>query len=180
MQLRQTSVLHAHRWSESDTTYFVTCCTRFRVVGLTTGAISSVICGIVALSDATGDTVTHAFTIMPDHIHWLFTLGDRLSLGRVIARLKAQSKDLLAAGGLDWQRDFFEHRLRIEEEIESYGLYVFLNPYRAGLIPAQEKWPHWRCPRAESFRFMWRLNHDGTPPQEWIGEPIPEGLATGD
>ena len=180
MQLRQTSALDAHRWSESGTAYFVTCRTRFRAAGLTTGAVASAIRGIVTLSDATGDTVTHAFTIMPDHLHWLFTLGSRLSLGRVIARLKAQSKDAMAAGGLDWQRDFFEHRLRTEEKIEHYGLYVFLNPYRAGLLSARGKWVHWWCSRSESFRFILRLNPDGTPPPEWIGEPIPEGLATGE
>ena len=180
VQLRQTCVLHAHRWSESGTTYFVTYCTHFRVAGLTTGTIASTICGIVALSDATGDTITHAFTIMPGHIHWLFTLGKRLSLGRVIARLKARSKDALATDGLDWQRDFFEHRLRLEEKIESYGLYVFLNSYRAGLLSALEKWAHWWCPRSESFRSMLRLNPDETPPPEWRSEPIPEGLATGE
>jgi REP element-mobilizing transposase RayT len=178
MQLRHTSALHAQRWSNSGTTYFVTCCTRYRAAGLTTKSVAKVLRGIVALSDATEDTVTHGFTIMPDHLHWLFTLGNRLSLGRVVARLKAKSKDSLVALGLAWQRDFFEHRLRPAESIEPYGLYVFLNPYRADLLSVRDKWAHWWCPRSESFGFILRLNPAGTPPMEWIGEPIPEGLAT--
>ena len=180
MLSRRTSALSAHRWSQPATTYFVTCCTLFRTPGLTDAPVAGALHSIVAASDAKGDTITYIFTVMPDHAHRLFTLGNRLSLGRVIARLKAQSKDAVAVGGFDWQRDFFEHRLRAEEEIEHYGLYVFLNPYRAGLLSAREKWAHWWCPRSESFRFMLRLNPDGTPPPEWIGEPIPEGLATGE
>jgi putative transposase len=180
MPPRRTSALHAHRWSQPATTYFVTCCTQFHATGLTAALVATALRDNIVGSDAQGDTRTHAFTLMPDHVHWLFTLGNRLSLGRVVARFKAQTGMALHEAGLAWQRDFFEHRLRIEEAIEAYGLYVFLNPYRAGLVPAQEKWPHWRCPRSESFRFMLQLNPDGTPPPEWIGEPIPEGLATGE
>jgi REP element-mobilizing transposase RayT len=180
MLSRRTSALSAHRCSRSDTAYFVTICTRWRMLGLTAAPVAGVVPGNVAASDAQCDTITHAFTIMPDHVHWLFTLGRRLSLGRVMAKLKSQSKDSLTTAGLAWQRDFFEHRLRSVELIEPYGLYVFLNPYRADLLSAREKWAHWWCPRSDSFRFMLRLNADGTPPPAWIGEPIPEGLATGE
>jgi len=180
MLSRRTSALHAHRWSQPVTIYFVTCCTRFRAANLTNAPVPGAIQATVATLDADGDTVTHAFTVMPDHMHWLFTLGARLSLGRVVARLKARTTNVLDGRGLAWQRDFFEHRLRAEETIEPYGLYVFLNPYRATLLPAQATWPHWWCPCPENFRFLADLNPDGTPPVEWIGEPVPKGLALGE
>ncbi|MDD2764616.1 MAG: transposase [Opitutaceae bacterium] len=180
MLSRRTSALHAHRWSQPASVYFVTCCTRFRATNLTSVPVTGVIHGVVSALDTNEDAITHAFTVMPDHVHWLFTLGNRLSLGRVIACLKAQTKDALSGEGLTWQRDFFEHRLSEEETIEPYGLYVFLNPYRAALLPAQVAWPHWWCPRPEDFEFLARLNHDGTPPAEWIGESPPNGLAVGE
>ena len=138
MLSRRTSELHANRWSQPGMTYFVTCCTRLRKKGLDAFPVREVLRGIVVASDAGGDTVTDAFTVMPDHIHWLFTLGDRLSLGRIIARLKAQTGGTMGVARIEWQRDFFDHRLRPDEAVKRYGLYVFLNPYRAGLVAARE------------------------------------------
>ena len=180
MPPRRTSALHAHRWSNSGETYFVTCCTCLRSAGLTNAPIVRVVHDSVSALDEDGDTSTFAFTLMPDHLHWLFNLGHRLSLGRVIARLKAQTKNELCDSGLAWQRDFFEHRLRAGEAVEPYGLYVFLNPYRADLLPSSGVWPHWRCPNPKKFAFLARLNPDGTPPAEWIGEPAPKDLAVGE
>ncbi len=142
--------------------------------------ISKSIGHAIAEMDKCGDTQTHVSTVMPDHLHWLFTLGCRLSLGRVMARLKTQTRDALGAHGLAWQRDFFEHRLRPDEALEAYGLYVFLNPYRAGLLDADGHWRQWTCPHPESFRFIAMLNPNGTPPQEWIGASIPTGLSVGE
>jgi REP element-mobilizing transposase RayT len=180
MLSRRTGALHAHRWSQPADRYFVTCCTRFRAPGLTNASVSGVVNNTIVTLDEHVDVTTHAFTVMPDHVHWLFTLGGRLSLGRVIARMKAQTRDALAGVKLTWQRDFFEHRLRAKESIESYGLYVFLNPYRAGLIPAGEKWPYWRCPEPGRFDFMPRLDSGGTPPVEWIIQSVPKGVTVGE
>jgi hypothetical protein len=135
---------------------------------------------LVVNLDSSHDTATIAFTVMPDHMHWLFALGPRLSLGRVIARWKVQSRSALAGAGLVWQRDFYEHSLRSGEMPEEYGLYVFLNPSRAGLLPAKILWPHWYAPHPEALGFIGQLNPDGTPPREWIADRIPEGLAVGE
>lgn len=117
---------------------------------------------------------------MPEHVHWLLALGSRLQLGRVIARLKAHTRDLLAGAGLVWQRDYFEHRLRSEDSTEDYARYVFLNPYRAGLIDAHSSWKGWWCPAPELFRFTALLNVHGGPPAEWITESVPQTLVQAD
>ena len=80
--------------------------------------------------EQTGDLQNYCATVMPDHVHWLFQLGGRLSLGRIVAQWKAATRKVLAANDLAWQRDFFERHLRENEGLEAYGLYVFLNPYR--------------------------------------------------
>ena len=180
MPQRRTSELHLHRWSQPVVTYFVTCCTKGRATGLVVAPLAGVLHAGVAAADAQGDTTTLAFTLMPDHVHWLFKLGPRLSLGRVIARWKSQAHAAMKDTGLEWQRDFFEHTLRGDEDIEPYGLYVFLNPYRAGLIAAAEPWAHWRCPDPARFHFMLQLDAGGGPPPEWIADRVPAGLAVGD
>ncbi len=44
--------------------------------------------------------------------------------------------------GINWQRGFFEHRLRAEESIEEKAGYIMQNPVRAGLAADGSSWPH--------------------------------------
>ena len=180
MPIRRTSELHGHRWSAPGVRYFVTVCTQGRRCGLDARRAATMVIERVRASDALGDTATIALGVMPDHFHWLFELGVRLTLGRVIARLKAQTRGPLEAANLVWQRDFFEHRLRAEESVEDYARYVFLNPYRANLVVPVGSWPGWWCPQPEMLGFTEHLDSDGSPPPEWISEEVPVNLAIGE
>jgi REP element-mobilizing transposase RayT len=111
-----------------------------------------------------------AATVMPDHAHVLFELGQLLTVGQCIARWKSTVRREMNYPG-EWQRDFWEHRLRPAERAEDYALYVFMNPYRAGLIPPSEKWAAWWLPDPGLFRFSSELNTDGTPPSTWVDLP---------
>jgi REP element-mobilizing transposase RayT len=165
---RKTGELHVCRWSSPEIRYFITMCTSDHGCCLNAPSVQGEILDAVKRSDTLGDTDTFAFVVMPDHIHWLVRLGHRLSLGRTIARLKAESRLGLAGIKMRWQRDFFEHRLRAEESAEDYGRYVFLNPYRAGLLELNGCWGGWWCPRPNRFEFLGMLNADGSVPREWI------------
>ena len=110
-------------------------------------------------------------TIMPDHIHALLVLGPRLQLGRVIAKFKAQTRASLATNGCAWQRDFFEHHVRPDEHPDPFARYIFLNPYRAGLIERRAVWPHTYLPPAVGFDFLALLEDGRYPPQEWLTLP---------
>ena len=61
-----------------------------------------------------GDATCMASTIMPDHLHFLAILSDRLSISRVVGKFKALTQPAMRAEGLCWQANFFEHRLRPE------------------------------------------------------------------
>ena len=41
---------------------------------------------------------------------------------------------------IEWQRDFFDHRLRKEESYLGKADYIRANPLRAGLVAASERW----------------------------------------
>ena len=45
-------------------------------------------------------------------------------------------------GGIDWQRDFFDHRLRKDEGYTEKAHYIRMNPVRAGLVARPEDWPY--------------------------------------
>ena len=48
------------------------------------------------------------------------------------------AKDL----GIQWQDDFFEHRLRREESRREKADYILANPVRAKLVSRSEDWPY--------------------------------------
>lgn len=82
--------------------------------------------------DSEADGSVLAATIMPDHAHVIFEAGEGLSVGRCVSRWKSQARKAVAYAG-KWQRDFYEHRVRADESLEDYGLYLVLNPYRASV-----------------------------------------------
>ncbi|MCX6938541.1 MAG: transposase [Verrucomicrobia bacterium] len=166
---RQTARLLLGRISTPGATYFLTLCTALRAPVLLYPET------LTALRAALSATFTEtdplrAACVMPDHLHLIFTLGPRLSVGQIMGKFKTLS--LRHAGAVwRWQLNGYEHRLRDNESEEDYAFYVYMNPYRAGLAPISGVWPAWICPEPNRYRFLAALKLDGTPPCEWLDEP---------
>ena len=110
-----------------------------------------------------------AATCMPDHMHVLFRLSEKHTVGQCVGRWKFQSRHASEdAAANQWQRDFWEHRLRPEDESEKYGFYIFLNPYRARLIDCEKPWLWTWFPNYDHFAFSEHLEANRTPPPEWL------------
>lgn len=128
-----------------------------------------------------GDIELLAATVMPDHVHLLFTLGSRLRVGQVMGKFKSLARDM---GKVPWQweQDGFEHQVRAFESIQDYAFYILMNPYRAGLCPLTAIWPWWLCPNPGVFRFMTALEQGNAVPSTWLGlsDQIAVRLDTGD
>ena len=167
LPVRQTQRLHRGRLSARGAAYFVTFVTKDREPWLDTQTARESVLTVWREWHLEGDGVVLAVVVMPDHVHVLFRIGAKLTIGRCVSRWKSQA--LKATGYLGkWQRDFWEHRIRSGDSIEDYGLYMFLNPYRAGLISSGSSWPGWWLPNAAAFKFASALDHDGGPPMEWL------------
>ena len=110
-----------------------------------------------------------AAAVMPDHVHVLVELGRRHTLGQTVALWKADVRREIDHAEA-FQRDFWEHRLRPDEDAEEYALYAFLNPFRAGLIKRDAQWPGWLMPDPRLFQFM-DLLENGMPPLAWVDWP---------
>lgn len=79
---------------------------------------------------------------MPDHVHLLVRFAPDPGMQRVMAAWKRYTARHL---GLQWQRDFFDHRLRNDRAVRRTADYIRLNPVRAGLIEEAAAWPYvWR------------------------------------
>ncbi|MFZ2727858.1 MAG: transposase [Methylococcaceae bacterium] len=88
-----------------------------------------------------------AFVIMPDHIHWLLTLQDKDTLSNTIKLLKGRSaqriKQYLHLPTPVWQKAFYDHALRKEEDLVQIARYIVANPLRAQLVTRVADYPLW-------------------------------------
>ena len=96
---------------------------------------------------ALGDAALLAWVLMPDHVHWLLQLGERLPLEAVVARMKATSgvranRMLFRAGAL-WTPAFHDRALRRDEDLRTVARYIVANPQRARLVDRLGDYPFW-------------------------------------
>ncbi len=97
------------------------------------------------------------FTIMPNHVHMVFTLTDaqlkrpqnrRVSskyiLSPLLESLKrytaGQANKILERTGQFWQHESYDHVVRDQKELRRIIRYVMNNPLKAGLVKVAEDW----------------------------------------
>ena len=90
---------------------------------------------------------TLAFTVMPDHLHWLLLLGEKLTLSQVAGLMKScVTKRLRREQGLVghvWQPGFLDRQLRPGESVLGVARYIVANPVRAGLVKSVRDYSLW-------------------------------------
>jgi putative transposase len=124
-----------------------------------------------------------SWVVLPDHMHCLWTLppGDADFPGRWRAIKTAFSKALPAGEWRSpvmesrgergiWQRRYWEHTIRDDEDFAAHMDYTHFNPVKHGLVEHPADWPH------SSFR---RCVRSGMYPAGWIG-PGGEPQKTGE
>jgi REP element-mobilizing transposase RayT len=89
-----------------------------------------------------------AWCIMPNHVHVVVRLFPAEKLANVVHSWKSfsakQANRVLGAHGAFWQREYYDHLIRGEEEFERVFRYVAENPAKANL--KHWKWV-WVCGR---------------------------------
>jgi len=87
----------------------------------------------------------HAFCIMPNHVHWLFTPNEGFSLPQILHSLKSftanEANKLLNRRGTFWNKEYYDHLVRDSEQFGKIVIYVLENPVNAGLC---KEWRDWR------------------------------------
>lgn len=128
----------------------------------------------VARTRADHPFAIHAWVVLPDHLHCIIQLppGDtdfsvrwRLMNARFsraipdaqwrnAARIRRRERAI-------WQRRFWEHLIRDDEDFNAHMDYVHINPVKHGLVKAAAEWPY------STFH---RLVRAGVYPTDWAGE----------
>ena len=90
---------------------------------------------------------TMAYVLMPDHFHWLIQLKEKADLTSSVSRVKSVSahriNEYLGRKEPVWQRGFFDHAVRREEDIVHIARYIVANPLRAGLVKSLFEYSFW-------------------------------------
>lgn len=114
--------------------------------------------------------------ILPDHLHCIWTMpdgdadfGTRWSLikagfSRGIAggELRRESRIKRGERGI-WQRRFWEHLIRDEDDFRNHVDYIHINPVKHGHVRRAIDWPH-----SSIHRFV----RDGLCDPAWAAEPF--------
>jgi putative transposase len=124
-----------------------------------------------------------AIVVLPDHLHAIFTLPqDDFDFAGRWRRIKGHfSTSLLAAGTAIrrhangelalWQRRYWEHTIRDENDFARHADYVHYNPVKHGLVKRVRDWPH------SSFHLYVRR---GILPEDWAGDVNEGALGYGE
>ena len=155
------------RFSQAQSEYFLTICTADKGGDLTASALAQAVLNEAKVMSSDGTWKLHCAVLMPDHVHLLIALGDRLPLGKTVQRLKAKTAAALRSDGLQWERGFFDRKLRPDDDRLHLFLYIYLNPYRANHCARTKCWPWFYCREEDWAWFQAYLDQD-LPPPEWI------------
>jgi len=79
---------------------------------------------------------------MPDHLHWL--LSGHADFSSEVCRFKSISTRFAWQQGLRgtiWQRSFYDHVVRRQEDVVRVAEYIAANPVRSRLVENVDEYP---------------------------------------
>jgi len=91
------------------------------------------------------DIAVLAYCFMPDHLHLLVHLK---TPGSSVIEFARYFKQLSGyhykheTGNQLWQKSYYDHAVRLEEDVRRVAQYIFENPVRAGLAASVNEYPH--------------------------------------
>lgn len=138
--------LRAGRRSEIGRAYHVTVTTADRTPLFTDFSLARQAIHHPRRVDGLGFTETLAWVLMPDHLHWLLVLR-KGTLSGALRSMKggsARAINLMRDANTPvWQRAYYDHALRDDEDLLAAARYIVANPLRAGLAPSIGLYAHW-------------------------------------
>jgi putative transposase len=124
-----------------------------------------------------------AIVILPDHLHAIFTLPpDDADFSGRWRRIKGHFSSASIDAGIElkrnangslalWQKRFWEHTIRNENDFERHVDYIHFNPVKHGLVSRVCDWPH------SSFH---RYVREKVLAQDWAGNAREGGADFGE
>jgi REP element-mobilizing transposase RayT len=155
------------RRSAPNADYFLTLCLRRPSCGLLGGDLTGRCLEEMRRLEQDGRWEVRCAVVMPDHLHLLVTLVADTELSAAVRLFKGRLVPNLRSYGVGWQPSFYDHRLRPDDDRLPVFLYIFLNPYRAKLLPADQTWPGYYCATTD-WTWFGDLTRESCPEPEWL------------
>ncbi len=120
--------------------YFITvCCQQRGSNQLCHNEIAAVLANTARIYHERARWNLKLLVLMPDHLHALIGVDGRTSLAQLMRDYKRITTKM---AGVEWQSNFFDHRLRHDESLAEKFAYICQNPVRAGLVRTEDDWPY--------------------------------------
>jgi len=108
--------------------------------------IAAMVVEAIAHREKRGAWHVFEYVVMPTHLHLFCEIGG-LGLKDTLEDFKRwtghqAAKILDADGERFWQREWFDHWSRSDEEDEKIAKYIRENPVKAGLVEEWSSWPY--------------------------------------
>ncbi|TMJ25022.1 MAG: transposase [Alphaproteobacteria bacterium] len=88
----------------------------------------------------------HGWTIMPNHVHVLFTVMPDHPLGTSVSSWKRftarKANEQLGRSGAFWQTEYWDRLVRNEAHFSASEKHIDQNPVKAGLVTEPRLWPY--------------------------------------
>ena len=138
------------RYSSRYSYYSITICCEQRAPIFTNFETACVVSQQIYQFSESNRASTICFSLMPDHLHWLFQLQDEaMSLSNLIGQFKSISTLKVnrerGLSGRVWQANFYDHKIRAESDLIQQTRYIVANPLRARLVKNIGNYPFWNC-----------------------------------
>jgi REP element-mobilizing transposase RayT len=154
MQKPHSKDLRKGRYSQNNQIYLVTTVTYQRKKIFSDFYLGRIVVKKMQQQHEAGLVNSLAFVLMPDHLHWLFSLQNDCTLAKVMQLVKGGSAyqiqkvqrergDNLNLKQILWQDGYYDRALRQEEDIKQVARYIVGNPLRAGLVKSVSDYPLW-------------------------------------
>jgi REP-associated tyrosine transposase len=128
---------------------FVTVCTKARTPWLASNQVHDLL--VETWRKATSWRVS-SYVLMPDHLHLFAAPGDpELPLDNWVRYWKSAVSRELRNPSLKWQKDYWDRRLRSNDNFREKVAYMRENPVRKGLVEHAQEWPY----QGEIFELQW-------------------------
>ncbi|WP_102945112.1 transposase [Stenotrophomonas sp. VV52] len=138
-----SSRLQRGRFSAVGAIYILTTVTRGRQPLFEVPGNAHAVIDALRHIERSGRSRTHAWVVMPDHVHWLMELKSG-TLATCMNIFKSRSSRLIG-GDRVWQKGYHDHALRREESLIEAARYIVANPLRAGLAEQAGEYPYAWC-----------------------------------
>ena len=167
------------RATTSNASYFFTVVTYRRRPILCDEAIRHTLRAAIEMVRVKRPFVIDAWVLLPDHLHCIWTLpeGDAdfstrwMMIKRAVALASKEDyhrPDWITASKRKhrestlWQRRFWEHQIRSEEDFSRHVDYIHFNPVKHGHVQLATDWP---------YSTLHRFVRDGMYLAHWSGTP---------